>query len=121
LSEPDSAPPEPDDADAPAFAHAWQARAFALAVKLSEAGHFTWKEWTLTLADELRGEADDGSRYFEHWLAALERLTGSKGLVDAVTLGGRREEWAEAHRRTPHGQPVTLGAPPESPARDDEP
>ena len=30
------------DAEGPAFAEPWQAQAFALAVKLSELGHFTW-------------------------------------------------------------------------------
>ena len=49
------------------FAEPWQAQAFALAVKLSEQGHFTWKEWAASLAEELqaaakRGEPDDGSR-----------------------------------------------------------
>jgi hypothetical protein len=27
------------------FAELWQAQAFALAVKLSDHAHFTWKEW----------------------------------------------------------------------------
>ena len=50
-----------------------------------EQGHFTWKEWAAALADELkaaadRGEPDDGSDYYEHWLAALERLVTAKGL-----------------------------------------
>src|SRR5207249_3970112 len=49
-------------------------------------GHFTWKEWSAALAHELqsaadRGEPDDGSRYYEHWLAALERLAQAKGLT----------------------------------------
>ena len=69
----------PRDTGGPVFAEPWEAQAFALAVKLSEAGHFTWKEWAAALADELkaaadRGESDDGSRYYHHWLAALERL-----------------------------------------------
>ena len=34
----------PRDAEGPVFAEPWQAQAFALAVKLSEQGHFTWKE-----------------------------------------------------------------------------
>jgi len=37
--------PPPRDAGGPVFAEPWQAQAFALAVKLSEQGHFTWKEW----------------------------------------------------------------------------
>src|SRR5229473_732000 len=33
----------PRDTGGPVFAEPWQAQAFALAVKLSEQGHFTWK------------------------------------------------------------------------------
>ena len=103
----------PRDHDGPVFAEPWQAQAFAMAVKLSEKGHFTWKEWAATLADELksaadRGEPDDGSRYYEHWLAALERLVTAKGLTDAAALQARKEAWADAYRHTPHGKPIEL-------------
>ena len=105
----------PRDEESAVFAEPWQAQAFALAVKLSEQGHFTWKEWSAALADELRaaagrGEPDDGSRYYHHWLAALERLVTNKGLADPAALVTRREAWAEAFRRTPHGKPVELAA-----------
>ena len=95
------------------FAEPWQAQAFALAVNLSKAGHFTWKEWAATLADELksaaaRGEPDDGSHYYEHWVAALERLVTSKGLTDENALRERKDAWADAYRHTPHGKPVEL-------------
>jgi nitrile hydratase accessory protein len=103
----------PRDEGGPVFAEPWQAQAFALAVKLSEQGHFTWKEWAATLAEELkaaaaRGQPDDGSRYYEHWLAALERLVTAKGLTDQTALVTRREAWAAAYRATPHGTPVEL-------------
>ena len=103
------------------FAEPWQAQAFALAVKLSEQGYFTWKEWAAALADELkaaasRGEPDDGSRYYHHWLAALEQLVTAKGLADPAAMLARKEAWAEAYRRTPHGKPVEL---PQAPARPD--
>ena len=103
------------DANDPVFAEPWQAEAFALAVKLSEQGYFAWKEWAVALADELRtaasgGEPDDGSRYYHHWLAALERLVTAKGLADSADLAARKEAWAEAYRRTPHGKPVELTA-----------
>ena len=73
------------------------------------------KEWAATLADELkaaadRGEPDDGSHYYEHWLVALERLVTAKGLTDPAALLARKEAWAEAYRRTPHGKPVELAA-----------
>ena len=106
-------PPLPRDDEGPVFAAPWQAQAFALAVKLSEQGHFTWKEWAATLADELRaaadrGEPDDGSRYYHCWVAALERLVTGKGLSDSPALRDRKEAWADAYRHTPHGQPVVL-------------
>ncbi len=103
----------PRDEGGPVFAEPWQAQAFALAVKLSEQGHYTWKEWAAALSDQLqaaarRGEPDDGSRYYEHWLAALESLVAAKGLADPGALETRKEAWADAYRHTPHGQPVEL-------------
>ena len=103
----------PRDEGGPVFAEPWQAQAFALAVKLSEQGHFTWKEWAAGLAEELqaaarRGEPDDGTRYYEHWLTALERLVTAKGLTDQTALLTRKEAWAEAYRATPHGTPIEL-------------
>ena len=107
-----SATPDGDDS-APVFAEPWQAQAFALTVQLSAEGHFTWSEWTAALGDELRcaaahDAAEDGNRYYEHWLAALERLVAQKGLAQHATLAARKEAWAEAYRRTPHGRPVEL-------------
>ena len=103
----------PRDEGGPVFSEPWQAQAFALAVKLSEHGHFTWKEWANVLADELkvaasRGEYDDGSHYYEHWLAALERLVAAKGLSDRAAMLARKEAWADAYRHTAHGKPVEL-------------
>lgn len=105
----------PRDEGGPVFAEPWQAQAFALAVRLSEQGYFTWKEWAAALAEELkaaanRGEADDGSRYYEHWLAALERLVSAKGLSDPAAMLARKEAWADAYRHTPHGKPVELAS-----------
>ena len=103
----------PPEDGGPVFAEPWQATAFALAVRLSADGHFSWQEWTITLADELkrasdRGDPGDGSRYYDHWLAALERLVVAKGLSDQATLLARKAAWADAYRHTPHGQPVAL-------------
>jgi len=95
----------------PVFAEPWQAQAFALTVKLHEAGVFTWQEWAETLSAELKGDpTDDGSRYYEYWLAALERLVAAKGLVGPAALLERKEAWADAYRHTPHGKPIELGA-----------
>lgn len=118
-------PSLPRDEGGPVFAEPWQAQAFAMAVRLSEQGHFTWKEWAAALAAELkaaedRGEPDDGTHYYEHWLAALEHLVTSKGLTQREVLLSRKAAWADAYRHTPHGKPVKLGTkgpiqPPDSP------
>jgi nitrile hydratase accessory protein len=110
-----ASPRLPRDAGGPVFAEPWQAQAFALAVQLSAAGHFTWTEWTTALGEQLqavvdRGAPDDGARYFEHWLAALEQLVTEKQLTDRTTLRERKDAWADAYRHTPHGHPVELGA-----------
>ncbi|MBZ5579143.1 MAG: nitrile hydratase accessory protein [Acidobacteriia bacterium] len=103
----------PRDEGGPVFAEPWQAQAFALAVRLSAQGHFTWKEWAAALAEELksaadRSEPDDGSRYYDHWLAALERLVAAKALSNPAEMLARKEAWADAYRHTPHGKPVAL-------------
>jgi nitrile hydratase accessory protein len=111
----DALPRLPREKDGPVFAEPWQAQAFALAVNLSEEGHFTWSEWAAALGAEFkaaadRGEPDDGSRYYEHWLAALERLVTEKGLTDRAALATRKAAWADAYRHTPHRKPVELAA-----------
>ena len=103
----------PRDQGGPVFAEPWQAQAFALAVRLSAQGYFTWSEWTTALAVELkaaaeRGEPDDGSHYYEYWLSALERLVAAKALLKPSELLACKEAWADAYRHTPHGKPVTL-------------
>ena len=110
---PPDLPGLPRDASGPVFAEPWQAQAFALTIRLHEAGCFTWPEWAGTLAAVLReadadGQPDDGTRYYEHWLVALERLTTAKHLVDAAELVQRKHDWEAAYHATPHGQPVEL-------------
>lgn len=80
------------------------------------AGEWLLGGW-LTLADELkvaasRVEPDDGSHYYEHWLAALERLVAAKGLSDSAAMLARKQAWADAYRHTAHGKPVELPSKP---------
>ena len=100
----------PRDAGGPVFAEPWQAQAFALALQLHAQGAFAWTEWADTLSRRLKaaGPEDDGSRYYEHWLDALEDLVTGKELAGATALEDRKAAWAEAYRRTPHGKPVEL-------------
>ena len=100
----------PQDDDGPVFREPWEAQAFAMTLALYECGAFTWKEWADRLSVEIAGarEHDDGGRYYELWLTALEKLVGDKGLVMDAELARRRDEWAQAAAETPHGQPIEL-------------
>ena len=71
------------------FSAPWEARAFAMALKLSQAGHFTWDEFRDRLIAEVRasdkvrardGTSDHGE-YYDHFLHALEKLLDEKGLA----------------------------------------
>ncbi|MDT5196828.1 MAG: hypothetical protein QOH20_3582, partial [Mycobacterium sp.] len=94
--------PIPRDADgAPAFEAPWQAQAFAMTLVLHERGLFTWNEWASTLATEISraqaaGDPDDGSTYYRHWLAAIERLVVDKGVATSDHLDARRAAWDRA-------------------------
>jgi len=95
------------------FREPWEAQAFALAVTLHQRGVFSWSEWAAALGEEISkaqsaGDPDTGATYYQHWLAALERLIAAKGLADPPTLARTREAWRRASVRTPHGTPIAL-------------
>jgi nitrile hydratase accessory protein len=97
----------------PVFHEPWEAQAFAMALALHERGVFTWTEWAAALAREIKaaqaaGDPDTGATYYQHWLAALERLVAEKKVVGADTLVRYRDAWARAAGRTSHGAPIAL-------------
>jgi nitrile hydratase accessory protein len=80
----------PDESER-VFREPWEARAFALVVRLHEAGYFTWPEWVAAIsaeitAEQAAGEPDLGDTYYTYWLAALEKIVVSKGLTDNVDI-----------------------------------
>ena len=106
-------PALPRDDEGPVFNAPWEAQAFAITLSLHAAGMFTWREWADALAAKLsaaaaQGKPDDGSHYYEHWLAALEKLVANKGVVPEQELERRANEWDAAARATPHGKAVEL-------------
>ena len=109
----DALPALPRDEAGPVFRAPWEAQAFAMALELHRRGVFTWSEWAATLSAEIaaanaRHEHDDGSRYYERWLAALETLAARKAVVGDAELADRIDAWDRAAQATPHGQPVVL-------------
>lgn len=109
-------PNQPWGNEGPIFNEPWEAQAFAIVLKLHEAGHFTWNEWAAQLSAAIKqaqadGDPDLGDTYYRHWLSALERIVADKDLLPTAELAPRKEAWAEAYRNTPHGQPVKLDHP----------
>lgn len=103
----------PVDRDGPVFREPWEAQAFAMAVKLHESGLFTWPEWAEALSAEIKaaqaaGDPDLGDTYYQHWLKALEALVLTKTTLTAERLAKRKDAWARAAERSPHGEPILL-------------
>jgi len=108
-------PALPRDEDGPVFKEPWEAKAFALAVRLSEADCFTWSEWVAIFSQEIKtaqsqGDPDLGDTYYRHWLSALERICAEKSLVGREDMQHRKATWRQAYLNTPHGRPIELSA-----------
>lgn len=82
-------PPLPLDAEGPVFNEPWEAQAFAIVLTLHQRKHFTWPEWVEVLSAEIKGAAA-GRSYYEHWLAALEKLLAAKDLARQAELHARK-------------------------------
>ncbi len=73
------------------FTAPWEARAFGLAVVLSQQGVYAWKEFSQALAAhtaaaQTQGEAE---AYYQRWLESLEHLACEKGLIQPEELAAR--------------------------------
>ncbi len=81
------------------FSAPWEARAFAIALGLSQAGICSWEEFRQRLIGEIgradaaaAGEGAGAEQYYTHFLAALERLLRDKGIVDSGALDAKMRE-----------------------------
>jgi nitrile hydratase accessory protein len=93
------------------FSEPWEARAFAVAVALSEAGQFRWAEFQQSLIEEIGAAEKDGrttrggADYYRHWLGALTRLLNAKGIVGCAELEAQiAEVGPPPPSQNPHGQ-----------------
>jgi nitrile hydratase accessory protein len=84
------------------FSAPWEARAFAIALALSQSGLFSWDEFRANLiaeigaSDRVRerdGTADRGE-YYQHFLRALERTIAARGILDAAEIARKLSELA---------------------------
>lgn len=83
----------PRDGDGPVFNEPWQARVFAVIVKLCQDGRYDWSVFQQRLIDEV-GAADaardDVTGYYQHWLAAAEKLLVAENMVSIDELADRK-------------------------------
>ncbi len=112
MSRPDarSGPDFPEPGAETAFAEPWQAHAFAMVVALHQRGLFAWEEWVAVLSRELErtGADPEGRDYYDHWLAALERLLSDKDIAAADEIAAMAAAWQRAAHATPHGRPIVI-------------
>ena len=73
------------------FAAPWEGRAFGIAVALNESGAYEWGDFQQRLAAEIAAAPSDneGSVYYERWLASLERLLIEQGMISREELDSR--------------------------------
>ncbi|MEX2480921.1 MAG: nitrile hydratase accessory protein [Gammaproteobacteria bacterium] len=72
----------------------WERRAFAIAVTLCEQGRYDWEQFRQHLIAEIAASASAGGDpaapdphapgYYEHWLAALEKVLAESGILPAA-------------------------------------
>ena len=78
------------------FENPWEGRAFGVAVALTHAGRYEWREFNSVFIEHIAKaeQSDDPSTYYQRWLAALEELALQKGLVSAQELDQRAQQFA---------------------------
>jgi nitrile hydratase accessory protein len=82
------------------FSAPWEARAFAMAVRLSESGICTWEEFRRHLIEQIgkgdkvraHGWVEGGEGYYTHFLGALENLLRQKAIVDSSALADKMHQ-----------------------------
>ena len=78
------------------FAEPWEAKAFAIIVELSLAGHFSWSDWVdcfskeVAAAAALEAAGAASNTYYEQWLNAAETLLIEKGITSKAQLQAKR-------------------------------
>lgn len=84
------------------FEAPWQSRVFGMARALADAGVYDWEEFRVLLIEEIGRwdrQGEGAFAYYDHFLAAFERLLEHKRLLPPGGLQDRTDALA----RRPHG------------------
>ena len=82
------------------FGAPWEGRAFGMALAIRSHHSFPWRSLQALLEKRITaaGPADDGSRYYEHWVASLEELLDQRGLITRADVERRTHEYLAGER-----------------------
>lgn len=74
----------------------WEGRIFGMAVTLNDRDAYAWDDFRDRLVSEIAAaeEHNDGSSYYERWLASFERLLLETGVITSEELDARTAEHA---------------------------
>ena len=84
----------------PVFQAPWEARAFALVIKLHEHGEYVWDEFRdrliaeIAAAEAAHPDQDSGTHYYERWLTSFERLLVEKNILTPEEIETRTDALA---------------------------
>lgn len=100
------------------FEHPWEIRAFAMAVSAHRELGFDWTEFQQALIasidgwEERTGTSDRGWSYYEHWVAALESVLASLGLLGLDELARQTRDVlavpANRNHHEAHTEPIAI-------------
>ena len=90
------------------FDEPWESRAFGVAVALHDAGVVDFEAFRARLIGEIgewegsHAPEDEGYRYYERWLTALEQTLLAERILEPASLVAAREaiarDWEHDHR-----------------------
>jgi nitrile hydratase len=83
------------------FSEPWEGRVFGMAITLHREGTYPWEEFQTQLIAEINSadcKSGSGSDYYEHWLAAFEKLLLEKGIMTRTEFECRKAEFASGER-----------------------
>lgn len=109
----------PGDPSQVGFEHAWEIRAFAMAVTAHKELRFDWSEFQAALISSIqdweRDQSDSSESswsYYQHWVAALESVTARRGLLAKAELDKQTQDvLAQPPNRNhheAHAEPIAI-------------
>jgi nitrile hydratase accessory protein len=84
----------------PVFDAPWQSRAFGMVVTMHQQGVFPWSAFKTLLIEEVgKADGDGTGGYYDHWVAAFQRLLAELEVLTPEQMDTRAGEFLRGDRR----------------------